>query len=221
MGDVYKAYDATLHRTIAVKTVRPDIDNPLYLDRLYREAQAGARLQHPNIVTVFEAGEIDGLVYIAMEYLKGENLALALERGELSFETKIKIVMEVLGALQYAHSEGVIHRDIKPANVLRLPDGSIKLLDFGIARITRAESLTPTAAIMGTPYYASPEQLKGEEVDRRTDIYSAGVMAYELLTGRRAFEGDSTSMCCSRSCSSRRRRWKPRGRTRSPRSNGS
>jgi serine/threonine protein kinase len=194
MGEVYKAYDATLHRTIAVKTVRPDIDNPTYLDRLYREAQAGARLQHPNIVTVFEAGEVDGLVYIAMEYLKGENLALALERGELSFETRIKIVMEILGALQYAHSEGVIHRDIKPANVLRLPDGSIKLLDFGLARITRAESLTQTGAMMGTPYYASPEQLKGEEVDPRTDIYSAGVMAYELLTGRRAFDGDNTTV---------------------------
>jgi predicted Ser/Thr protein kinase len=193
MGEVYKAYDATLHRTIAVKTVRPDINNPSYLERLYREAQAVARLQHPNIVTVFEAGEMDGLVYIAMEYLKGENLAAALERGTLSFEVKIKIVIQILEALQFAHTEGVIHRDIKPANVHRLPDGSIKLLDFGLARITRADSLTATGAVMGTPYYASPEQLKGEAIDARTDIYSAGVLAYELLTGRHAFEGENLS----------------------------
>ena len=124
MGDVYRAEDPTLRRTVAIKTVRPDIDNPMYLDRLYREAQAIARLQHPNIVTVFEAGEIGGLVYIAMEFLKGENLAAALDHGELTFEAKIKIVMQILEALQYAHSEGVIHRDIKPANVHRLPDGS-------------------------------------------------------------------------------------------------
>src|SRR5262245_29050232 len=182
MGEVYKALDVTLHRVVAIKTVRPDIDNPSYLERLYREAQAGARLTHPNIVTVYEAGEVDGLVYIAMEFLKGESLASALDRGELNFESKVKMVMQVLDALQYAHSEGVIHRDIKPANVHRVPDGSIKLLDFGLARIEQADALTRTGAIMGTPYYASPEQLRGDPVDARTDIYSTGVMAYEMLT---------------------------------------
>jgi len=193
MGDVYRAEDPTLRRTVAIKTVRPDIDNPMYLDRLYREAQAIARLQHPYIVTVFEAGETGGLVYIAMEFLKGENLAAALDRGDLTFEAKIKALVQILDALQYAHSEGVIHRDIKPANVHRLPDGSIKLLDFGLARVTRAESLTQTGAVMGTPFYASPEQLSGEPVDNRTDIYSCGVLAYEMFTGRRAFDGDNLS----------------------------
>src|SRR4051812_17484747 len=162
MGDVYRAEDPTLRRTVAIKTVRPDIDNLTYLGRLYREAQAIARLQHANIVTVYEAGETSGLVYIAMEFLKGENLAATLERGDLTFETKVRVVMQILDALQYAHSEGVIHRDIKPANVHRLPDGTIKLLDFGLARMTRAESLTQTGAVMGTPFYASPEQLRGE-----------------------------------------------------------
>jgi len=139
MGDVYRGVDPTLRRTVAIKTVRPDIENPMYLERLYREAQAIAQLQHPHIVTVFEAGETSGLVYIAMEFLKGENLAAALDRGDLTFEAKIKALVQILDALQYAHSEGVIHRDIKPANVHRLPDGSIKLLDFGLARVTRAE----------------------------------------------------------------------------------
>jgi hypothetical protein len=193
MGEVYRALDPTLRRTVAIKTVRPDIDNPMYLDRLYREAQAIARLQHPNIVTVYEAGETSGLVYIAMEFLKGENLAAALDRADLTFEARIRMVMQILEALHYAHSEGVIHRDIKPANVHRLPDGTIKLLDFGLARMTRTESLTQSGAVMGTPYYASPEQLMGEEVDGRTDVYSAGVLAYELFTGRRAFEGENLS----------------------------
>src|SRR5438128_6075954 len=193
MGDVYKALDPTLRRTIAVKTVRPDIDNPMYLERLYREAQAVARLQHPNIVTVFEAGETSGLVYIAMEFLKGENLASALDRGDLNFEAKIKALMQILDALQYAHSEGVIHRDIKPANIHRMPDGTIKLLDFGLARMESAQSLTQTGAVMGTPYYASPEQLKAEAIDGRTDVYSTGVVAYEMFTGRRAFDGDNLS----------------------------
>ena len=193
MGDVYRALDPTLRRTVAIKTVRPDIDSPdgTLLDRLYREAQAVARLQHPNIVTVFEAAEADGLVYIAMEYLKGESLAAANQRGDLSFENKFKIVSQILEALQYAHGEGIIHRDIKPANVHLLPSGSIKLLDFGLAHVARAESLTATGLAMGTPFYASPEQLKGEDVDGRTDIYATGVLTYELLTGRRAFDGET------------------------------
>ena len=195
MGEVYRATDPTLHRTVAIKTVRPDIHNPdgSYLERLYREAQAVAQLQHPNIVTVFEAAEADGLVYIAMEYVKGESLGAALQRGDLLFETKIKIVSQILDALQYAHGEGVVHRDIKPANVHLLPGGSIKLLDFGLAYVARAESLTATGLAMGTPFYALPEQLKGEEVDGRTDIYATGVLTYELLTGRRAFDGETLS----------------------------
>jgi len=195
MGEVYRAFDPTLHRTVAIKTVRTDLHNPdgAYLQRLYREAQAIARLQHPNIVTVFEAAEADGLVYIAMEYLKGENLGAAIARGDLTFEERIAIISHILDALNYAHSEGVIHRDIKPGNVHRLPGGSIKLLDFGLARVVLADSLTATGMAMGTPFYASPEQLMGEEVDGRTDVYATGALAYELLTGRRPFDGETLS----------------------------
>src|SRR5678815_1023063 len=118
MGEVYKAFDPTLQRTVAVKTVRPDIDRPEYLDRMMREAQACARLSHPNIVTIYEAGQADGVVFIAMEYLQGQDLADVLEARRLSFEDKIKILTKVLEALQHAHGMDVVHRDIKPSNIL-------------------------------------------------------------------------------------------------------
>ena len=194
MGEVYKAFDPTLQRTVAVKTVRPDIDRPEYLDRLMREAQACARLSHPNIVTVYEAGQIDGIVYIAMEYLQGQNLAQVLERNDLSFEAKIRILQQVLEALHHAHDLDVVHRDIKPSNIHIQSDGSVKLVDFGLARMLQADTLTASGNVLGTPHYASPEQLKGEEIDRRTDIYSTGVMAYEMLSGRRPFEPDNSSL---------------------------
>jgi serine/threonine-protein kinase len=194
MGEVYKAFDPTLQRIVAVKTVRPDIDRPEYLDRLMREAQAGARLSHPNIVTVYEAGQIDGVVYIAMEYLQGENLSQLLEKKDLSFEGKIRILEQVLGALHHAHLLDVVHRDVKPSNIHIQPDGAVKLVDFGLARMLTADTLTASGNVLGTPHYASPEQLKGEEIDRRTDIYSTGVMAYEMLSGRRPFEPDNSSI---------------------------
>lgn len=194
MGEVYKAFDPTLQRIVAVKTVRPDIDRPEYLDRLMREAQACARLSHPHIVTVYEAGQIDGTVYIAMEYLQGQNLSQVLERNDLSFEAKIRILQQVLEALHHAHGLDVVHRDIKPSNIHIQSDGSVKLVDFGLARMLEADTLTASGNVLGTPHYASPEQLKGEEIDRRTDIYSTGVMAYEMLSGRRPFEPDNSSI---------------------------
>jgi serine/threonine protein kinase len=194
MGEVYKAFDPTLQRTVAVKTVRPDIDRPEYLDRMMREAQACARLSHPNIVTVFEAGQIDGVVFIAMEYLQGKNLADVLDAKSLSFEEKIRILSRVLDALHHAHAQGVVHRDIKPSNVHLMSDGTVKLMDFGLARVMVADTLTASGNVLGTPHYASPEQLKGESVDGRSDIYSTGVMAYEMLSGRRPFEPDNSSL---------------------------
>ena len=191
MGEVYRAFDPTLQRTVALKTVRPDMQQPQLLARLYREAQALARLQHPNIVTVHEAGELDGVVYIAMEFLKGVDLATALRRGGLGFEEKIRILIQVLGALEHAHGENVIHRDIKPSNILRQPDGTVTLVDFGLARIAQVESVTLTGAVMATIAYASPEQLKGQALDPRTDIYSVGAVAYEFCTGRCAFVGEN------------------------------
>jgi len=194
MGEVYKAIDPTLRRMVAVKTVRPDITSPDYLSRLLREAQACASLAHPNIVTVYEAGEIDGAVYMVMEYLEGEDLGQVLHRGALTFEERIRTLMQILDALEHAHRKGVIHRDIKPSNIRRLPDGTIKLVDFGLARMTKAETLTATGTIMGTPHYASPEQLQGQPIDRRTDIYSTGTMAYEMCSGRRPFEDEHASL---------------------------
>ena len=194
MGEVYKAFDPTLQRTVAVKTVRPDIDRPEYLERMMREAQACARLSHPNIVTVYEAGQVDGLVYIVMEYLQGKNLADVLDAKTLSFEDKLRVVIKVLEALHHAHGLDVVHRDIKPSNIHIGVDGSIKLMDFGLARVLVADTLTASGNVLGTPHYASPEQLKGEPVDRRTDIYSTGVMVYEMLTGRRPFEPDNDSI---------------------------
>lgn len=194
MGEVYKAFDPTLQRTVAIKTVRPDIDRPEYLERMMREAQACARLSHPNIVTVFEAGQVGGLVYIAMEYLQGKNLSEVLQLRMLNFEEKIRILSKVLEALQHAHGMDVVHRDIKPSNIHLASDGTIKLMDFGLARVLVADTLTASGNVLGTPHYASPEQLKGDVVDRRTDIYSTGVMAYEMLAGRRPFEPDNDSI---------------------------
>jgi len=190
MGEVYKAFDPSLERTVALKTILPDAENPMFLERLYREAKACGRLRHPGIVTVHDLGEVDGVVFIAMEYLEGRSLAAAINDGRLSFEHKIEILIQMLAALHYAHLQGVIHRDIKPSNALLLTDGSVKLLDFGLARVTRAESLTQSGSVMGTPHYMSPEQMKGQHVDARTDVYSTGIVAYELLTRRRAFDGD-------------------------------
>lgn len=194
MGAVYRGFDPTLQRTVAIKTVRPDIAGPELLERLLREAQACARLRHPNIVTVYEAGEIDGLVYIVMEFLEGDDLSAHLERGEMPLDEQFDVLTRVLDALQHTHAEGVIHRDIKPSNVHRQPDGSIKLVDFGLARVIEATPLTEVGSVMGTPHYASPEQLKGEPVDGRTDIYSTGALAYEIFSGRRPFHTDNASM---------------------------
>ena len=194
MGEVHRAVDPTLQRTVAIKTVRPDLSRPENLERLYREAQACARLQHPNIVTVYEAGEFEGVVYIAMEYLQGASLSDELQRGGLSPVEKVRTLVQVLQALQHAHACGVIHRDVKPGNVYRLPDGMVKLVDFGLARVQHADTLTASGTIVGTPHFASPEQLRAEELDARTDVYSTGVLAYKMFTGRLPFEGGEESI---------------------------
>lgn len=194
MGEVYKAVDPTLQRVVAIKTVRSDVASPDLLVRLYREAQACARLRHPNVVTVYEAGEAGGLVYITMEYLEGEDVRALLKRGALSFLEKLEVLLHVLAALQHTHAESVIHRDIKPSNVHRGLDGTVKVVDFGLAQMVLASPLTRPGAVMCTPEYASPEQLRDEPLDARTDIYSTGALAYEMFAGRQPFRAGSGSV---------------------------
>ena len=155
-----------------------------------REARACARLTHPGIVTIHDVLQVDGSVHIVMEHLEGASLASLHRFPRLStLEGKIDIIVRILDALHYAHGRGVVHRDIKPTNVQLLPDGSMKLLDFGIAHVAGAAALTATRAVTGTAHYASPEQLRGEESDAGTDVYSTGILTYEVLTRRRPFDG--------------------------------
>ena len=192
MGDVYKAYDTVLERTVAVKTLTPGNADAQAVERLLREARACARLTHPGIVTIHDVLRAEGSVHIVMEHLEGTSLESLHRLPRFAApDAKIDVIVRVLDALHYAHGRGVVHRDIKPTNVQLLPDGSVKLLDFGIAHVAGAAALTVTGTMTGTVHYASPEQLRGEESDASTDVYSTGILAYEVLTGRRPFDGDS------------------------------
>jgi hypothetical protein len=193
MGTVYEAWDPVISRRVAIKTVRlpdsTDSEEAELLARFRLEAQAAGRLHHPNIVGVFDYAETDELAYIVMEFVEGQSLKAILESGARPDLAEVGRVMgALLAALAYSHSHNVIHRDIKPANVIVTSDGGVKLADFGIARI-ESSTMTQAGVIMGTPAYMSPEQFQGTPVDARTDIYSAGVVLYQLLTGKRPFEG--------------------------------
>lgn len=192
MGEVFKAWDPDLQRYIALKYLRHD--DPVLVERLLREARAQARVDHPSVCKVYEVGTDDGRPYIAMEYIGGAALDAAAR--DLSVEQKALLIREVAGAVQAAHSAGLIHRDLKPANILVADhDGQLHpyVLDFGIARLEEVAGLTMTGQVMGTPGYLSPEQARGEvaTLDRRTDVFSLGVILYELLSGAKPFDGDS------------------------------
>jgi eukaryotic-like serine/threonine-protein kinase len=195
MGVVYKGEDPKIHRTVAIKTIRlSDFDEDLLeemKERFFREAESAGLLTHPNIVTIYDAGEEHDLAYIAMEFLKGTDLAEFTRKDNLlPLRETILIVSQVADALDYAHSKGIVHRDIKPANIMRLDETQeVKVTDFGIARIT-SSSKTKTGVILGTPSYMSPEQVAGRKVDGRSDIFSLGVVLFELLTGEKPFTGD-------------------------------
>jgi serine/threonine-protein kinase len=198
MGVVYEAFDTVIERRVALKMLRTDVYAPEQLTdiraRFKREAHSAGRLSHPNIVTIYDYGEHEGAPYIAMDLMTGEELARSLESGErLALQTVVRVMEQLLGALTYAHEAGVVHRDIKPSNIFVLRDGTIKMVDFGLARI-EASNLTETGTLLGTPAYMSPEQFLGLPVDARSDIFSAGVILYQMLTGDRPFTGSPTTI---------------------------
>jgi len=196
MGTVYKGVDPAINRPVALKTIRLDfVSDPEELaelkERLHREAQAAGKLSHPNIVTIYDVGSEGSLQYIAMEYLEGQTLEeLIKKKVRFNYRIIAQIISQICAAMEYAHEYGIVHRDIKPANIMVLSDYRIKVMDFGIARVD-SNSMTKTGIAMGTPNYISPEQLKGVEIDRRADLFSLGVVMYEMLLGRRPFKGEN------------------------------
>lgn len=200
MGKVYLAWDSKLERRVVIKTVCFDLamgaaEIAALKDRVYREARAIAKLMHPNIVVVYDVEDSKDLSYIVMEHIEGRDLKQALKVSRcFDSHRAIKIVSQVCSALDYAHRAGIFHCDVKPSNIMLLPDDKAKITDFGIAKIADRFSPTLTARILGTPSYMAPEQFEGVEIDGRADIFSLGVVLYELLTGRRPFNGDSVAV---------------------------
>jgi tRNA A-37 threonylcarbamoyl transferase component Bud32 len=196
MGVVYEGLDPRLERPVAIKTILKGhlLDETLadeYSARFVREAQAAARLNHPNIVTVFDFGEQGDVAYLVMEFIRGQELAEAFDRGErFALPEALRIVGELLDALAYAHAQGVVHRDVKPANVMIDAGGRVKLTDFGVARLADAnQDRTAPGTMVGTPSYMSPEQIQGLPVGSRADLFAAGIILYQFLTGQRPFAG--------------------------------
>lgn len=194
MGVVYKSFDPVIRRSVALKTIRKELlsdeeEAAAFGARFRNEAQAAGRLLHPGIVAVYEYGEDAQFAFIAMEYVEGSSLRQYFER-KVRFEERdlVSIMVQLLEALQYAHDQGVWHRDIKPANIIIMSSGRVKVADFGIARV-ESSTLTQVGAVMGTPGFIAPEQYLGREVDHRVDIFAAGVVFYELLTGEAPFSG--------------------------------
>lgn len=199
MANVYRAYDPGIDRVLAIKVLKREFSrNPDAAARFLREAKAAGALSHPNIVTIYDVGEIDGFPYIAMELLDGRSLDQVQGEGALSTDAVLDIAVQLANALSYAHGQGVIHRDIKPSNIMLGKDGrSIKILDFGIARVAEnseaAHLRTQIGQVVGTPRYMSPEQALGRDLDGRSDLFSVGVVLYEIITGRPAFNGSSAA----------------------------
>ena len=194
MGEVYLAEDTSLNRKVALKFLSPHLcQDADCRARFKREAQAAAKLDHPNIVTVYEVGEFQGRPFFAMQHIEGQSLKDHASHHELSIPQVLEIGIQIAEGLQAAHEKGVTHRDIKPANVLIDSHGRARILDFGLASVAGVDHLTKTGSTLGTIGYMSPEQVRGEQVDHRTDIFSLGVILYELIAGRQPFRGDSNA----------------------------
>lgn len=193
MGIVYQAYDKQLKEQVAIKLLSPllSTDNEA-LERLTREVSLARRVTHPNVIRIHDIAEVNGLHYVSMEYFGGTNLKEHLKQsGPLSLLNAYQILSQMCNGLEAAHSQGVVHRDLKSQNVMVGSTGQIKIIDFGLARSVHLEGMTATGLIMGTPEYMAPEQVSGKHVDERADIYSLGVILFEMLTGRVPFTGDS------------------------------
>jgi serine/threonine protein kinase len=191
-GIVYKAVDETLGRDVAVKTLNPDLGNTEVMNRFRAEATILAKLNHPQIATIFELFREDNDLLMVMEFVRGETLDKMAERlGPIAPDRAAYLIDLILSALEHAHRAGVVHRDVKPANVMVTDEGGIKIMDFGIARVLGAEQKTVDFRLMGTPAYMSPEQVMGEEVDGRSDLYSVGVLFYRLISGALPFTADT------------------------------
>ena len=193
MADVYRAYDTIDDRIVAIKILKDEFSgNSEFLRRFRNESKAIAVLSHPNIVKVYDVSFGDRMQYIVMEYIDGITLKeyLSRQRG-IAWNEALHFTAQILCALQHAHNKGIVHRDIKPQNIMLLPDGTIKVTDFGIARFSRSETRTMTDKAIGSVHYIAPEQARGDLTDEKADIYSVGVMLYEMVTGQLPFEADN------------------------------
>lgn len=193
MANVYKAHDAILNRKVAVKVLRPQFsDDEEFIRRFRREAQAATSLSHPNVVNIYDVGEEDDLYFIVMEYVEGLTLKqLIQKRGVLPIEETVDIMIQITSAIAHAHANHIVHRDIKPHNILISPKGEAKVTDFGIARAMTSATITHTNSVMGSVHYLSPEQARGGMVNEKSDIYSLGIVLYEMATGIVPFSGDT------------------------------
>ncbi|MDH4172551.1 MAG: protein kinase [Betaproteobacteria bacterium] len=197
MGVVYRAEDPSLDRIVALKTISlrdADEDRKAYEKRFLLEAKAAGKLTHPNIVTIFDYGEEEDTAYMAMELLEGEDLRARIRQGDIPPMEAVEIALQVADGLGFAHEFGVVHRDVKPGNIMLLERGAVKIMDFGIARMRHADSSkTSTGMVLGTPRYMSPEQISGQPVDQRSDIFSLGTVLYEMLTQTSLFAGQDVN----------------------------
>jgi len=193
MGIVYEAADDLLGRPVAIKTINMSADLAERADheaRFLQEAKAAGGLSHPNVVTVYDVGREQNLLYMAMELLDGEELRDVIARGGLPLDTAVDVAAQVADGLAFAHERGIVHRDVKPSNIMVLRGGTVKIMDFGIARVRTSDVKTQTGLRLGSPRYMAPEQLLGQSVDRRADIFALGVVLYEMLAGAAPFGGE-------------------------------